>query len=183
VDPGPDARAMDASYPGILMGGNAVVRRTTLEAAGPYSTALNRTGARLLGCEDEDMYHRLLARSARGRYRPDLIALHYVPRDRLTKKYFRSWCFWRGVSLGVMDRDRPAPVAYLAGVPRYRIGRALRGLFGMFTASNEAVRFEHELACWDLAGMFWGKHFYRANSEPAARAKPGETAVDGEHLA
>ena len=80
---------------------------------------------RLLGCEDEDMYHRLLALGARGAYAPDLVIYHHVPAARLTKTYFRRWCFWRGVSLGVMDRDRPAPVRYLAGVPRYRIGRAV----------------------------------------------------------
>jgi glucosyl-dolichyl phosphate glucuronosyltransferase len=162
VDPGPEPRPMDASYPGILMGGNAVIRRATLERAGPYAPALNRTSARLLGCEDEDMYHRLLSLGARGRYLPGLIIYHYVPVERLTKRYFRRWCFWRGVSLGVMDRERPAPVAYFAGVPRYHIGRAARGLLHLAGLgrgpSNAAARFESELACWDLAGFVWGRH-------------------------
>jgi len=166
VDPGPQPRTMDASYPGILMGGNAVVRRTCLQAAGCYSTALNRTGTQLLGCEDEDMYHRLLARGARGRYVPELVIYHHVPAARLTKRYFRRWCFWRGVSLGVMDRTRRADVAYLAGVPRYHVGRAARGLLRLalppwFGTSAQPRRFEAELACWDLAGFFWGKHFHR----------------------
>ncbi|HET7217917.1 MAG TPA: glycosyltransferase [Vicinamibacterales bacterium] len=185
VDPGDTAKAMDESYPGILMGGNAVVRRRLLERAGPYSTALNRTGARLLGCEDEDMYHRLLAIGARGRYVPELVIHHHVPAARLTKAYFRRWCFWRGVSLGVMDRSRPAPVAYLAGIPRYRVGRALRGVCGLLASltpwrrSDDAARFEHELACWDLAGFFWGKHVHRV--EPAAVVD--NRALDREHLA
>jgi glucosyl-dolichyl phosphate glucuronosyltransferase len=162
VDAGPDGQPMDATYPGILMGGNAVIRRAVLERAGPYSTALNRTGARLLGCEDEDMYHRLLALGAKGRYLPGLIIYHYVPVERLTKRYFRRWCFWRGVSLGVMDRNRPEPVAYFAGIPRYHIGRAARGLLQLVGIgrgpSNAAARFESELACWDLAGFVWGRH-------------------------
>jgi glucosyl-dolichyl phosphate glucuronosyltransferase len=166
VDPGEEPRTMDASYPGILTGGNAVIRRSRLEKAGGYSTALNRTGAQLLGCEDEDMYHRLLALGARGRYAPDLVIYHHVPASRLTKRYFRRWCFWRGVSLGVMDRTRPANVAYLAGVPRYQIGRAARGLLRLATPAwrqTDAARqrFEAELACWDLAGFLWGKHFHR----------------------
>jgi len=168
VDPGPTPRTMDASYPGILMGGNAVIRRTALALAGCYSTALNRTGSKLLGCEDEDMYHRLLAQGARGRYVPDLVIHHHVPAARLTKRYFRQWCFWRGVSLGVMDRTRPAEVRYLAGIPRYRIGRAARGLrnlashaIGLRRGADPAGRFEDELACWDLAGFFWGKHVHR----------------------
>jgi glucosyl-dolichyl phosphate glucuronosyltransferase len=198
VDPGSIVRPMDASYPGILMGGNAVIRRRVLEAAGPYSTALNRTATHLLGCEDEDMYHRLLARGARGRYRPDLVVHHHVAGDRLTKKYFRRWCFWRGVSLGVMDRERPAPVPYLAGVPRYRIGRALRGLpsmIGLRGRATPADRFEDELAWWDLAGLAWGKHFYRSPGflgsghrvEPGTNPgtpEPGNRGTrDQEHLA
>jgi glucosyl-dolichyl phosphate glucuronosyltransferase len=164
VDPGPDARAMDGGYPGILMGGNAVIRRRVLDRAGPYSTALNRTGARLLGCEDEDMYHRLLALGARGRYVPNLVIYHHVPEFRLQKRYFRRWCFWRGVSLGMMDVERPAPVAYLAGVPRYAVGRAGRAVWRatlevlrLKRQTDPATRFEYELACWDLAGFFWGK--------------------------
>jgi len=183
VDPGPDTRPMDASYPGILMGGNAVIRRRVLDAAGPYSTALNRTGARLLGCEDEDMYHRLLALGARGRYVPDLVIHHYVPEARLSKPYFRRWCFWRGVSLGVMDRDRPAAVPYLAGVPRYQVGRAARGLLRLckpsFTRSDAVrqQRFEDELACWDLAGFTWGKHFHRSTAASAPVSSVGHEST------
>ena len=48
VDGGDKVVPFDASYPGILMGGNAVFRRQTLERVGPYSTALGRSGTRLL---------------------------------------------------------------------------------------------------------------------------------------
>ena len=185
VDPGPVARTMDADYPGILMGGNAVIRRRALERAGLYSAALNRNGATLLGCEDEDMYHRLLAIGARGRYVPELVIYHHVPVARLQKRYFRRWCFWRGVSLGVMDRDRPARVPYFAGVPRYTIGRAVRGVLanaagtvGLGSATTPAPRFEHELACWDLAGFFWGKHLYRS----PAPAVSTPAALEQEHV-
>jgi glycosyltransferase involved in cell wall biosynthesis len=177
VDPGPDDRPMDATYPGILMGGNAVVRRTMLQKAGRYSTALSRTGERLLGCEDEDMYHRLLAVGARGWYLADLVIYHHVPADRLTKQYFRRWCFWRAVSLGVMDRSRPAAVAYLAGIPRYRIGRAVRGVVDLARTAaarvrrTSADRFENELALWDVVGFFWGKHFHR--TDPPSEASAG----------
>jgi glycosyltransferase involved in cell wall biosynthesis len=190
VDPGPRPTAMDDSYPGILMGGNAVIRRTALERAGLYSTALSRTGTKLLGCEDEDMYHRLLAQGARGRYVPDLVIYHHVPAARLNKRYFRRWCFWRGVSLGVMDRERPAAVAYLAGIPRYRIGRATRGLVNMVShavglgrVADPADRFENELACWDAAGFFWGKHVHRVHT-PASQSADLETpTMDREHVA
>jgi glycosyltransferase involved in cell wall biosynthesis len=152
---------------GMLMGGNAVIRRSVLERVGPYSVDLGRTpGTRLLSCEDEDMFLRLLAIGARGFYRPDLVIHHYVPPERLTKRYFRRWCFWRGVSLGVLDRRRPAAVPYVLGVPRYMMGAALRATVDavrpLLSPREPARRFKNELAWWDLAGFFYGKHVYRA---------------------
>ena len=143
------------------MGGNAVFKRQTLERVGPYSTALGRSGTRLLSCEDEDMYQRLMAAGARGLYLPQLIVYHFIPRERLTKRYHRSWCFWQSVSSAVLDRIRPQPIPYVMGVPRYFYGRALRGMFGLADRDSEA-RFSNELSLWELAGFFYGKHFYRS---------------------
>jgi hypothetical protein len=150
----------------MLMGGNAVIRRWVLDRVGPYSVDLGRTpGGRLLSCEDEDMFTRLLSVGARGFYRPDLVIHHYVPPERLTKRYFRRWCFWRGVSQGVLDRRRPAPVPHLLGVPRYMIGTAVRGTIdtprAVFGRGEPARTFMNELAWWDLVGFFYGKHVYR----------------------
>src|ERR1051325_890467 len=163
VDGGDKVVPFDDSYPGILMGGNAVFRREVLQRVGPYSTALGRSGTRLLSCEDEDMYQRLRAAGARGLYLPQLIVYHFIPRERLTKRYHRSWCFWQSVSSAVLDRIRPKPVAYVWGVPRYFYGRALRGMFSLANLRNPepAARFSNELSLWELAGFFYGKHFYR----------------------
>src|ERR1041385_188390 len=162
VDGGDKVVPFDDSYPGILMGGNAVFRREVLQRVGPYSTALGRSGTRLLSCEDEDMYQRLRAAGARGLYLPQLIVYHFIPRERLTKRYHRSWCFWQSVSSAVLDRIRPQPIPYVMGVPRYFYGRALRGMFRV--ADREpASRFSNELSLWELAGFFYGKHFYRSD--------------------
>jgi glucosyl-dolichyl phosphate glucuronosyltransferase len=166
VDAGPAIQQYGPGCDAMLMGGNAVIRRAVLERVGPYSADLGRTpGGRLLSCEDEDMFTRLLAIGARGYYRPDLVILHYVPPERLTKRYFRRWCFWRGVSLGLLDRRRPAPVPYLLGAPRYMVGSALRGsatALGRLLGRGEPARaFSSELAWWDLAGFMYGKHLYR----------------------
>jgi glucosyl-dolichyl phosphate glucuronosyltransferase len=150
----------------MLMGGNAVIRRSALERVGPYSADLGRTPTRLMSCEDEDMFTRLLQSGARGFYRPDLIIHHYVSPERLKKGYFRRWCFWRGVSLGVLDRRRPAAVPYLFGVPRYMIGTAVRGTIDSvrpFRGNRApALTFKNELAWWDVAGFAFGKHVYSA---------------------
>ena len=156
----------DDGCEGMLMGGNAVIRRTIFNRVGPYSTDLGRTSdGRLLSCEDEDMFTRLLAAGARGFYRPDLVILHFVPPERLTKRYFRRWCFWRGVSQGLLDRRRPAAVPYLLGVPRYMVGVALKGTLQLATLLRRRREpshlFQSELAWWDLVGFFYGKHLYR----------------------
>jgi glycosyltransferase involved in cell wall biosynthesis len=166
VDGGDRVVAYGEGYPGILMGGNAVIARAMLKRVGLYSTSLGRTDKRLLAGEDEDMYHRLLDAGARGLYLPDLIIYHYIPPERLTKHYFRRWCFWRGVSSAAMDTWRPASVAYLAGVPRYLYGEAARGLlrtvkFAVGPVKDPESGFSSELAFWDFAGFFYGKYFYR----------------------
>jgi glycosyltransferase involved in cell wall biosynthesis len=165
VDGGDKIVPFDASYPGILMGGNAVFTRKTLERVGPYSTDLGRSGTRLLSCEDEDMYQRLMAAGARGLYLPQLIVYHFIPLERLTKRYHRSWCFWQSVSSAVLDRIRPKPIPYVMGVPRYFYGRALRGMLRLADLRNRepAMRFSNELSLWELAGFFYGKHFYRSD--------------------
>ncbi len=169
VDAGNEIIPYDENYPGILMGGNAVVRRAALERVGLYMTSLGRTGTRLLAGEDEDMYRRLLASGARGLYLPQLKIYHLIPASRLTKKYYRQWSFWRGVSCGVLDRTQPQNVSYLCGVPRYLFGAATRGLIRWTTAPlrgqlNSPGTFSNELAMWDLAGFFYGKHFYKTES-------------------
>jgi hypothetical protein len=109
------------------------------------------------------MYQRLQAAGARGLYLPQLIVYHFIPRERLTKRYHRSWCFWQSVSYAVLDKIRPKPVTYVLGVPRYFYGRALRGMLRLANL-RDRERFSHELPLWELAGFFYGKHFYRPDS-------------------
>lgn len=150
-----------------LMGGNAVVTRVMLKKVGPYSTDLGRKGNRPLADEDTDMYRRLLTAGAKGMYVPDLIIYHYIHPDRLTKRYFRAWHFWRGVSSGVMDRRQPQATPYLLGIPRFLFGRVARGLIRTCRKvvkfkQDTADMFAYELQIWDLAGFFYGKHWYKA---------------------
>lgn len=165
VDSGSGEQPYTSEFPGILKGGNAVIRRGTLRHVGPYAEYLGPAGpARLLSCEDEEMYLRLLRTGARGRYLPALMVYHHVCAGRLTPGYFRRWCFWRGVSRGLMDRAHPLPVRYLAGVPRFLYGSAARGLArvakAIVAAAPEQSALSAELKAWDLAGYFWGRHIY-----------------------
>ncbi len=167
VDGGDKVVPFDSTYPGILMGGNAVFTRAVLEKVGPYTTWLGRTDKGLLTGEDEELYGRLLAHGARGMYLPNLIIHHYIPSERVTKSYFRRWCFWRGVSLGLLDRTRRLPCAYLFGIPRWHYRNAIRGMFStvrhlVVKPKNPAQAFAAELGVWDWLGLLYGRHIRRS---------------------
>src|SRR5205085_8116898 len=167
IEAGDHVLTYGKDYDGVLMGGNAIITRAMIEKVGNYSVSLGRTGKRLLSVEDEDMTERLLAAGARGLYLPDLVIYHYIPPERLTKSYHRRWCFWRAVSLGVRDRVHKAHVTYLLGVPRHFYGSAVRALLKKIKTifargKDPAECFSDELSIWNLAGFFYGKHFYKA---------------------
>ncbi len=169
VDGGDKEVPYDSNYPGILMGGNAVFKRSILEQVGLYTTWLGRTDKGLLTGEDEELYGRLLAHGAKGMYLPSLIIYHRVLPERMTKKYFRRWCFWRGVSLGLLDRKRKLPVAYLFGVPRWHYRKALQGVAStmtrlVMTPKDPSKVFADELGFWDWLGLVYGRHFRRENA-------------------
>jgi len=169
VDGGDKAVPFDSNYPGILMGGNAVFKRSVLEEVGRYTTWLGRTDKGLLTGEDEELYGRLLAHGAKGMYLPNLIIYHHIPSERVTKSYFRRWCFWRGVSLGLLDRTRRLPCAYLFGIPRWHYRNAMRGMVSttkhlVVKPKNPAQAFAAELGVWDWIGLLYGRHFRKSKT-------------------
>jgi len=126
------------------------------------------------------MYLRLLDAGARGQYLPDLVVHHYVHPDRLTRRYYRSWCFWNGASKGVLGRRHPLRVRQLAGVPRYAFGDAVRGLLrwggAVVTYRPASMRMAGELPAWHLAGRIYGRYLQRHD----VRRQPGTGPDDGQ---
>jgi glucosyl-dolichyl phosphate glucuronosyltransferase len=168
VDGGDKEVPFDRNYPGILMGGNVVLKRSILEKVGLYTTWLGRTDKGLLTGEDEELYGRLLASGAKGMYLPQMMIYHHITPERLTKSYFRRWCFWRGVSLGLLDRTRKLPVPYLFGIPRWHYRKAVQGMVStmrhlVVKPQNPARAFAAELGIWDWLGLVYGRHFRKSN--------------------
>jgi glucosyl-dolichyl phosphate glucuronosyltransferase len=165
VDDGDRVMVFGKDAPGILMGGNTVIRRRVVERVGPYSPALGPTPRhRLMSGEDEDFYARLLTLGAHGLYIPGLKVYHFVPPERLTKKYYRRWCFWNGVSRSVIESRCPSEVVRVGKVPRYLYGTAVRGLMRVlrpFRRVDPSSRFAAELAVWHLLGFVYGSYFRR----------------------
>lgn len=165
VDNGPDEVWFQPGGAAILMGGNAVIRRRVLDAVGGYSERLGpRAERRLMSCEDQDLYDRLMDVGARGRYIPRLCIYHFVPERRLTKSYYRRWSFWNGVSRSVLESLRPSPVRRVGRVPRYLFGAAVHGVARSFrTAGDAAVRLEAQLTVLHLIGFLYGSYCYRGD--------------------
>lgn len=160
-------------HPGMLNGGNAVIRRTVFEKIGGYSTRLGRSGKGLLSEEDAEFFRRIQAAGVCGMYVPDLAIYHYIPAERLTRKYHRRWAYWRAVSQGLLDRESPEKAVYLLGLPRHRIGRAVRSLINMplhyVRGAGKGRVFADELAAWDLAGFLYGKYMFKPDEYYAAK--------------
>jgi glycosyltransferase involved in cell wall biosynthesis len=170
VDDGDRVMVFGKDAPGILMGGNAVVRRRTLDRTGEFLPALGpRPERQLMSGEDEDFYARLLGAGAHGLYVPGLKIYHWVPPERLTKQYYRRWCFWNGVSRSVIDMYRPSTVIKVGKVPRYLYGSAARGLMRVVRSFRAPLdpssRFAAELAVWHLLGFVYGSYFHRRDAE------------------
>jgi glycosyltransferase involved in cell wall biosynthesis len=166
MDFGSTAQPYGNEFPGLLLGGNVVIRRAMLDRVGLYNTSIGRTGNRLMTGEDDDMYARLLKAGARGMYCPDLIVHHWIPAARLSKHYLRRWTFWAGVSEGVRERFSQSAVPNIFGIPRYRLGKLSRApLNALLEPEN---KFKQELVFWSFSGFVYGRYYY--NERPARRS-------------
>lgn len=118
----------------IPIGANMAVRRTLLEAIGDFDPELGRRGTSLLGQEQAEFFCRARSAGARGTYVPDMAVQHHVPAQRLTRRYFRRWWLWKGISRARLHRAHPfsdgsvAPqdTRRVAGVPVFAIAEMVR---------------------------------------------------------
>jgi glycosyltransferase involved in cell wall biosynthesis len=183
VDNGPSRVRYSTDFGGMLVGGNAVIRRTLLQAIGGFTPELGPQAAhRLMSCEDEDVYERLLEAGAQGEYVPELVVHHHVHPDRMRHSYYRAWCFWNGVSKSVLRQRRPERVAAIRGVPRYLYGRAIRSagtwLKSWLTPGDAASRFGAELPVWELTGHLYGRSgLHRLHNAKTADRQPGAVSA------
>ena len=173
--------AFAADFPGILMGGNAVIRRHTLEKVLPYPDKISKIAGRVWSGEDEAIYHRLLSIGAKGIAVPELKIYHWIPAHRLNRQYFRRWSWERGRGIGYQYRLRRFDGANILGIPRYKFREAARGIKKFVFARSERDRFEAELALLDFCGLLYGNRFSRRFEKRRAQGRyQPENAVQSE---
>lgn len=166
LDYGPEPIEFGEQVP---LGVNMVFRRECFERAGLWDNSIGRKAGTLLGQEVREWAQRARAAGLRGFYSPDLVVHHVIPEDRLTKRYFRRWFYWHGISRAILyqnnrlDMESPertaldfAKVPHIAGVPRYLFRTCIHKFFSIWgaMARRDAIaRFEDELWIWFFAGI------------------------------
>src|SRR5262249_16881138 len=158
----------------VPLGVNMAMRREAIERVGGFDTHIGRKAGTLLGQEVREWCMRATAAGLVGYYLPAMVVQHLIPRERLTKAYFRPWVcrrwlYWRGISRAMRyarsGRDMEAPeqsrldfsnVAHVAGVPRYLYRSAVVALRDAMAAAvrrDRVTAFERELWLWMFAGI------------------------------
>jgi glucosyl-dolichyl phosphate glucuronosyltransferase len=153
----------------VPLGVNMAMRRDAIERAGGFDPAIGRKAGTLLGQEVREWCLRAHAAGLVGYYSPDIVVQHLIPGDRLTKKYFRRWFFWRGISRAMLyadtglDMEKPEQskldfgrVPHIAGVPRYMFRSAVVMMKDAIVAAvrgDSVTSFDRELWLCTFAGI------------------------------
>jgi glycosyltransferase involved in cell wall biosynthesis len=132
----------------IPIGANMAVRRSVFARAGVFNPSLGRTGSSLLGQEQSEFFYRTRRLRIRGVYVPQMELHHHVPETRLTRRYFRRWWYWKGISRARLHTIHPETevgldlrhVPRINGVPRFAFGE----MFGhLRRLCSSALRRDH----------------------------------------
>lgn len=187
LDYGPEPMEFSRLMP---LGVNMAFRREAFERAGLWDNRVGRKAGTLLGQEVREWGLRARAAGLAGYYVPEMSIHHVIPQDRLTKRYFRRWFYWHGISRAMLyaqakvNMEAPeetnldySTVPHIAGVPRYMYRSCLRAFQDMIRAEcrgDKMAAFEHELWMWFFAGILKQRFVDRKRS--AVTDKSSDTA-------
>jgi glycosyltransferase involved in cell wall biosynthesis len=166
LDFGPEAVPLRGRAP---IGVNAAFRRAAFDRVGTFNTAVGRKAGTLMGQEVREWHLRARAAGLNGMYTPTMVVNHVIARERLSKRYFRAWFYWHGVSRAILYRehaiDMESPehtvldferVSHIGGTPRYLyrscVSAALKS-FRARLAGDHVMAFDEELNVWRFAGI------------------------------
>jgi glucosyl-dolichyl phosphate glucuronosyltransferase len=166
----------------VPLGVNMAMRRQAIERVGGFDTRIGRKAGTLLGQEVREWCMRATAAGLVGYYIPTMVVQHLIPRERLNKRYFRRWFYWRGISRAMLyaqtGKDMESPeqsqidfskVAHIAGVPRYLFRSAAvaaRDVIAAKARRDPVHAFERELWLWMFAGIVSQRWKDRAQPPP-----------------
>jgi glucosyl-dolichyl phosphate glucuronosyltransferase len=187
LDYGPEPIEFGTRVP---LGVNMAFRRDAFDRAGLFDVRTGRRAGALLGQEVREWCIRARKAGVRGFYIPELTLNHIIPANRLNKKYFRRWFYWRGISRALLYErsglDMEAPeqttldftrVPHVFGVPRYlyrKAALAARNWLRDTVHGRGVEAFEHELWLCFFAGIVRQRFVdSRASRGAIPRVAPG----------
>jgi glycosyltransferase involved in cell wall biosynthesis len=167
----------------VPLGANMAVRRALIDAVGGFDPAFGRKGTSLLGQEQAEFFCRTQAHGARGAYAPDMKLHHHVPASRLTRKYFRRWWLWKGISRSRLHRIHPRSDAgvdlrtakRVAGVPLFAIRAVARHVVdGLVCLARRDIigATRHEMMAAYYAGFAWEDWRFARSARLTPRSDP-----------
>jgi len=175
------------------LGAAMAFRRYCFDVAGPWDTRVGRKAGTLLGQEVREWCIRARSKDLRGFWAPGVVVHHVIHADRLNKRYFRRWFYWRGISRAILfqqhglDMENPqetmvdfSTVPRIAGTPRYlyrTAGRTLRALVRAAVRGRHTEAFEHELQLWMYAGII--RQRWRDRDKPLQWATNSDRVAEG----
>jgi hypothetical protein len=122
----------DSTGQRLPIGANLAFARTALETIGGWRTDLGKVNNTLVSGEDHEIFMRLRRYDLyAGYYDPEITVRHLVPKERLTRTYFRRWFFWHGKTQGIMLADlypdlNLERVPVILSIPRFLIRQAFQ---------------------------------------------------------
>jgi len=136
-------------------GANMACRRIMFEKYGGFRTDLGpRAGSQEpQKSEDAEFGCRLLLAGELLRYEPSAVVHHWVPENRLQKKYFLKWWFDKGRSDSRRSGIRPN-TRRCWGIPISLFRPMMASALRWMVAVRSDRRFYHKVQVWELAGEF-----------------------------
>lgn len=153
-----------------LIGANMSIRRAMVVELGGFPEGIGRIGTRPVGCEETDLFIRLMRRWPESRilYEPTAAVRHTVPPGRLSWRYFRARCFAEGLSKASVaarvgsERALASERSYAMKVLPLGMARGLLGACrGEAGAGRRALAIAAGLGM-TTAGFVWGQLMARA---------------------
>lgn len=89
------------------IGANMAVRRDRFDRYGDFNVRLGRSGNRLEGAEEKDLFYRLQQKGEKIYYLPSAIVEHFVPDRRLTFDFFKR----QSLGIGYSEKLRARSVS------------------------------------------------------------------------
>lgn len=133
-------------------GTNMAFRKELFQKYGGFRTDLGPRPGSEIRNEDTEFGRRLMLAGERLRYVPSAVVHHYVPPQRLEKKYFLSWWFDKGRA-DIREYGIPWDTTWFAGgIPLYLCRRVAVWTLRWMVTLEPAQRFSCQLKTWTVVG-------------------------------